>query len=118
MIASWAKEEMETVDLDDLRLDKRVVKLLSALGERPNLSIPAACEGRAEMTAAYRFFDNEKVAFDNVIQPHLERTRQRVAAQQVALLVQDTTEVDVTRPTQEVKGVGELDGSRRGFLLH
>jgi hypothetical protein len=118
MIALWAKEEMETVDLDDLRLDKRVVKLLSALGERPNLSIPAACEGRAEMTAAYRFFDNEKVAFDNVVQPHLEQTRQRVAAQQVALLVQDTTEVDVTRPAQEVKGVGELDGARRGFLLH
>jgi hypothetical protein len=118
MIAPWAKEEMETVDLDDLRLDKRVVKLLSAFGERPNLSIPAACEGRAEMTAAYRFFDNEKVAFDNVVQPHFGQTRLRVAAQQVALLVQDTTETDVTRPAQEVKGVGELDGSRRGFLLH
>jgi hypothetical protein len=118
MIAPWAKEEMGSVDLHDERLNERAVELLSILGERPNLSIPAACAGRNEMTAAYRFFDNEKVTFDNVIQPHFERTRQRLAAQQVALLVQDTTEIDLTRPEQEVLGAGELDGARCGFLLH
>jgi len=118
MIAPWAKEEMDTVDLHDVRLNERAVELLSVLGERPNLSIPAACGGRNEMTAAYRFFDNEKVTFDMVIQPHRERTRQRLAAQQVALLVQDTTEIDLTRPEQVVIGAGELDGARSGFLLH
>jgi hypothetical protein len=34
------------------------------------------------------------------------------------LLVQDTTETDVTRPEKQVKGAGELDGSRLGFFLH
>jgi hypothetical protein len=34
------------------------------------------------------------------------------------LLVQDTTEIDLTRPDQQVKDAGELDGARRGFLLH
>jgi hypothetical protein len=35
------------------------------------------------------------------------------------LLVQDTTEIDVTRPEQQVAGAGPLDGdSRRGALLH
>ena len=47
MIAPWAKEEMASVDLADERLDDRAVTLLSALGSRPNLSIPAACGGRA-----------------------------------------------------------------------
>jgi hypothetical protein len=70
------------------------------------------------MEAAYRFFDNDKVTFDKVLEPHIARTRRRVAEQKVALLVQDTTEVELTRPEQEVAGVGELDGSRRGFLLH
>jgi hypothetical protein len=52
------------------------------------------------------------------LEPHLQRTRQRVATQAVALLVQDTSEIDLTRPAQQVEGVGDLDGARRGFLLH
>lgn len=88
------------------------------MGSRPNLSIPAACNGRAELKAAYGFFDNEKVTFDKVIQPHGVCTRTRMAQRKVVLLVQDTTEMDLTRPEQEVAGAGELDGSRRGFLLH
>jgi hypothetical protein len=34
------------------------------------------------------------------------------------LLVQDTTEADLTRPDQPVQGAGALDGARQGFLLH
>jgi hypothetical protein len=118
MIAPWAKDEMATADFGDERLDDRVVKILSALGNQPNLSIPAGCGGRAEMQAAYRFFDNDKVTFDKVLEPHLGRTRERVAEQEVALLVQDTSEIDLTRPEQQVAGAGDLDGARRGFLLH
>jgi transposase-like protein/transposase Tn5 family protein/DDE family transposase len=118
MIAPWAEDEVAGVDLGDTRLDDRLVKLLSALGSRPNLSIPAACCGRAEIKAAYRFFDNDKSTFEKVIEPHVARTKIRMAEQEVALLVQDTTELDLTRPEQEVKGTGELDGARRGVLLH
>lgn len=118
MLASWAKEEMASVDLGDERLDARVVMVLSALGSRPTVSIPAACGGRAEMQAAYRFFDNDKVTFERVLKPHRERTRERIAQQKTVLLVQDTSEIDVTRPEQEVKGIGTLDGRRRGFLVH
>jgi hypothetical protein len=118
MIAVWAKEEVATVDLGDERLDARVTVLLSALGRQPNLSIPAACGGRAEMEAAYRFFDNDKVTFDKVLQPHKVRTLERLAEQKVVLLVQDTSEIDLTRPEQQVVGVGTLDGSRQGLLLH
>ena len=118
MIAPWAQEEMANAEFGDERLDARVVTVLSALGQRPNLSIPAACGGRAEMQAAYRFFDNDKVTFAKVLGPHIQRTRERVAEQSVVLLVQDTSEIDLTRPAQDVEGVGDLDGSRRGFLLH
>jgi hypothetical protein len=118
MIAPWALEEMEAVDLGDERLDTRAVSLLSALGNRPNLSIPAACKGRAELKAAYRFFDHDRVTLEKVLEPHIARTRERMARQEVVLLVQDTSEIDLTRPEQVVAGAGELDGSRRGFLLH
>ena len=71
------------------------------------------------MVAAYRFCENENTGFDSVLQSHIDATRERMAAQPVALLVQDTSEIDVTRPGQPVAGAGPLDGdSRRGALLH
>jgi hypothetical protein len=118
MIAPWAMEEAGSASFGDKRLNRRFARLLSALGNRANLSIPAACEGRADMEAAYRFFDNDKVDFAKVIASHCDKTQQRLAVQPVALMVQDTTEMDVTRPEQVVEGVGELDGARRGFLMH
>lgn len=118
MLAPWAQHEVATVDLDDQRLDDRLAVLLSDLGNRPNLSIPAACGGRAEMKAAYRFFDNDKTTFAKVLEPHIARTKERMVQHPVVLLVQDTSEADLTRPQQQVAGVGELDGARQGFLLH
>lgn len=65
------------------------------------------------------FFDNEKVGFENVLEPHIEATRRRTAEQPVVILAQDTTELDLTRPEQQVAGVGPLDGnSRYGAFLH
>jgi hypothetical protein len=52
MRAAWAEEEVAHADLGDQRLDDRLVTLWSALGNRPHLSIPAACGGRAETKAA------------------------------------------------------------------
>jgi Transposase DNA-binding len=118
-MASWATEEMAAADLGDKRLNRRLMSILSALGERPTASIPAACGGFNEMTAAYRFFDNDKAAFEPVLAPHQQRTRERIAAQETVLLVQDTTELDLTRPHQTMEGAGPLDcPSRRGAFLH
>lgn len=119
MLAPWVVDEMKTADLKDKRLNERLTAVLSALGERPTASIPAACAGYEEMLAAYRFFDNEKVTYERILAPHVERTLERMAAQSVVLLVQDTTELDFTRPQQQMAGAGSLDGSlRRGAFLH
>jgi hypothetical protein len=119
MIVSWIQEEMSTVDLKDKRLDRRLREVLSQLGDHPTASIPTACGGHAEMTGAYRLFDNEKATFEAILQPHIEATRQRIAQQPLVLLVQDTSEIDVTRPEQQVEGAGPLDGGARwGALLH
>src|SRR5512138_1136031 len=118
-IAPWVQEEMATAQLQDQRLNRRLRKVLSDLGDRPAASIPAACGGHAEMTAAYRFFDNPKVTSAQVLEPHFAATRQRLAAQPVVVLVPDTSEVQMTRPSQQVVGAGPLDGgTRRGALVH
>jgi len=119
MLAPWVVDEMKTANLGDKRLNARLAQVLSQLAARPTVSIPAACGGRAEMVAAYRFCENENTSFGSVLQPHVDATRQRMAAQSVVVLAQDTTEIDATRPDQQVAGAGPLDGdSRRGALLH
>lgn len=119
MLAPWAEHEMKQASLEDERLNKRLKQLLSVLGERPQLSIPAACGGYAEMVAAYRFFDNEHATPEKILEPHYQRTLERMAEQPAVLLVQDTTELDLTRPVAQVKGAGPLDSpSRRGAFLH
>jgi hypothetical protein len=110
---------MKSVALEDKRLNRRMQQVLSQLAARPTASIPAACGGYAEMKAAYRFFNNDKVGFDGVLQPHRDATRRRIAAQPVVLLVPDTSEIDLTRPAQQVEDAGPLDGdARRGVFLH
>ena len=119
MAAEWVMDELRGADLKDQRLNNRLREVLSQLSDRPTASIPAACGGHAEMTAAYRLFDNEKVTFEKILKAHQEATHGRIAGQPVVLLVQDTSEVDLSRPGEQVQGVGPLDGGTRwGALLH
>jgi Transposase DNA-binding/Transposase Tn5 dimerisation domain/Transposase DDE domain len=119
MIAPWVIEETKDVDLQDKRLNDRLAVILDLLGGHPTASIPAACGGYNEMMAAYRFFNNDKIGFENVLQPHIAATARRMAEHRVVILAQDTTEIDLTRPERQVVGAGPLDGDvHRGALLH
>jgi len=119
MLAPWVTKELKTADLKDERLNARLREVLSQFAARPTASIPAACGGRAEMEAAYRLFDNDQVTFENILESHCRVTCERIAAQDVVILAQDTTEVDLTRPEQQVRGAGPLnEGTRWGALLH
>jgi hypothetical protein len=52
--------------------------MIDALGQKPNISIPAALAGRADIEAGYRLMDNEKITPDKVIQPHADATYKQV----------------------------------------
>jgi hypothetical protein len=119
MVSDWAQAEAASADLGDERLDRRYALILSSIGNRPNLSIPAGCNGRAEMEATYRFTDNKKVTFEKILAPHSRCALARAAEHKVVVFVNDTTELDLTRPEQQVVGAGGLDGSRRrGLFAH
>lgn len=113
-------EEFVDCQFGDVRLSKRIRKLAEAVGQKPNMSIPAALmKSRADIEACYRLFDNADVTPDRIVQPHVARTHQRMASCNYVLLVQDTTEIDVTRPKQQVVGAGPMDcESRRGAFFH
>jgi hypothetical protein len=119
MRTEWALDEMQDAALEDERLNARLAIVLSDLGEHPQASIPAACGGHSETMAAYRFFDNPRVTPEKILDPHRQRTRRRMGEHSVVLLVQDTTELDLTRPHQQVEGAGPLKSPvQRGALVH
>ena len=106
-------DEVRGAALGDERLNDRLVRIVERFGQSPNLSIPAATTSRAEMEAVYRFFNNDKVSSQKILAPHAARTLERMASQSVVILVQDTTEIDLTRPSQPV--VATISGFRTNF---
>lgn len=115
---SWAAEELSGINLGDKRLNSRSVKILDALGGDPINSIPASCNGYHETKAAYRFFDNPNVTPEKILEPHKAATFQRIAASDVVLCVQDTTELDFSGQKENI-GMGVLNHDvRRGLYLH
>jgi hypothetical protein len=112
-------DEVAEVELGDKRLTKRLAIIIDRLGAQPNLSIPAAMHGRNETEAAYRFFGNEAVTPDAVLSTHYAMTRRRISLETDCLLVQDTTEVVLTRPQQQVEGAGPMSSdSQFGAFVH
>jgi hypothetical protein len=101
---AWIESELRTSKLPDNRMNKRYKILLDRLSSKPTLSIPAACNGWSETLGAYRFFDNERVTPDQLLQPHYDATIERIRLCPVVLIPQDTTEFNLTRRQEKVGG--------------
>jgi hypothetical protein len=113
------EQEAAGVDFGDTRLNDRLRDVLVAFGKAPQLSIPAALGGRSEMEGAYRLFANPRVTPDETLCGHFAKTRERIRMTEVCVLVQDTTDVELTRPKQQVKGAGPMSGnSQFGAYWH
>jgi hypothetical protein len=115
----WVEEELRTADLGDARLNERYRLLLDRMSGKPSLKFPALCKGRAEVEAAYRFLDNERVDEQGVLAPHRLATLDRIRAYPVVIVAQDTSEFDLTRKHERMAGAGPLnDAGRLGLYGH
>lgn len=90
-MSTWVDEEMVESQMNDARHAKRLATLLTQLSAQPVSSIPSACHGWAETVAAYRFLDNPQVGVAEILLGHKAATLERVRAQEVVLLMQDTS---------------------------
>lgn len=142
--AQWAVEEFAGIDLKDKRLNVRVVTIATQFGTVGESS-PDAMKGiqqpvktrpliardpvannstskrasTAELDALYRFVRNPKVKPQMLLEPHFQSTIRRTTTHQRVLLVQDTTEVNLTKPKRQVRGAGPLSSNASfGFYLH
>jgi len=116
--ATWAEEEFGEADLGDLRRNARLVQLASVLGAQPSASLPDATDDPATLKAAYRFFDNDYVRAEAILESHIQSTKARMQAVERVLAVQDTTYLDWT-DHPNTTGLGPLAApSHQGLLAH
>lgn len=115
---SWAAQELQTANFRDARLTKRLIRMVEAFAAHPTASVPQACGSWAATKAAYNFWDSDRVSPEAIRAAHRDRTVARVGTHATVLVIQDTTEIDVTAhpATQDV---GYLDHpKRRGLKVH
>jgi len=104
---SWAKNEFETIDLGDARLNQRLMKISQCFLNSPESPINQACGEWGGTKAAYRFFDNDNVNYQDIVQAHAKMTAARSKKEEVVLAIQDTTYYNYTSHP-ETKGLGLL----------
>src|SRR5437588_10999567 len=95
----WAERTFGSVQLHDIRRTRRAVQAASNLAENPLGSLPAQMHSWKETKALYRLLDEPDVSFAALIQPHLQQTREQATSSAEVLLVQDTTDIDITHHT-------------------
>ena len=103
----WTEKEFEMVDLGDDRLNKRLIKISQQILQSPQSHINKACGNWSETKAAYRFFQNENVNYQDIINVHAQMTKQRCKEEETILAIQDTTYYNYTHHPK-TDGLGVL----------
>ncbi len=116
----WAKEEFGQAQLDDERLNKRLLTVARDFYNRPQANLPQACQSRAKTKGAYRFFDHPKITMEKLLQSHYEATIERISQEGIVLVAQDTTSLNYSTHPATV-GLGPISTKPEGvvgLLLH
>ncbi|MEI2774248.1 MAG: IS4 family transposase [Candidatus Competibacter sp.] len=104
--------------LGDARRTKRLIRLVEDLSACPTDSIPVASGGWAETKAAYRLLDNPALEWREILEAHTQRTAERMQGHEMALCIQDTTELDFTSQPG-IAGLGRLSyEAQHGLYVH
>ena len=102
------------------------MEIARAKAEKPGLAFTGVTEGDwPAVKAFYRFIDHpdeEAVSMAHILQPHRERTVQRMKAQRTVLCIQDGTDLDYSTLAQcqglGVIGTNQTHAQSRGLHLH
>ena len=117
-MVGWASQELEALDVGDVRRTARAQHMVCKMAELPEGSIPQVFRTHAEITAAYRFLSCEAVTPEALGAALREACVARVAQHSVVLAIQDTTTLNYTHHPATA-GRGPLaEPHVLGFLVH
>jgi hypothetical protein len=116
----WAAREMAGLDLGDKRLEQRAVKVLEGRWNHPEKSYAQSFGNWGQTQGAYRLLAHpcSQIDLNTLLAAHKERTLERMAAEALVLLPQDTTSLNYSG-LKQTQGLGKInqEGSL-GLHLH
>ena len=119
-MTDWTSDETQTANFGDKRLDRRYSRVMKALSSNPSDSLANVVANRNDREALYQFFSNNKVDPEKILSSHYAQTISRAEATPTDLLfLNDTTEINLTRPNCQLEGVGTTSADYLyGMYLH
>ena len=116
----WSAAEFRGVKLGDKRLERRLRRVAEQLSAKLRTPIYGAAGDWAAAKAAYRFFDNEKVQAETILAPHREQTLKRIGAEEVTLVIQDSTYLNfgAGKKGDDLGPIGDSRSKAKGLILH
>ena len=118
--SDWAAEEMAGLDLGDKRLEARAVKVLQGRWHHPEKSYAQSFQGWGQVHGSYRLLTHAcgQIDLSALLAGHQARTVERMAAESLVLLAQDTTSLNYSG-LKQTEGLGQInhEGSL-GLHLH
>jgi Transposase DNA-binding/Transposase DDE domain len=115
-VESGLELEMVGADFGDARLSSRLTKVISGLMAGPDRSFPSLFDD-ASLEGAYRFFNNDGVTPERILQPHIEATIARMAGESTSLIVHDTSTMSFD-PSDAREGLGRVRSAGQAFFAH
>ena len=118
----WVEQELESLQLGDKRLNKRAQLILQRRDQRPQASFYGSFADWKEAKSGYNFIANPKapISMESLLEAHEQASLQRMAAEPVVLLAQDTTTLNYSglKTTTGLGTIGDKRSPARGLLLH
>jgi len=123
--SGWAEQEFGDCELGDLRLTRRLVKIVGDQAAQPSGSYAQAADGnRHDLKGYYRFLNSksEELNLESLLQTHRTQTIRRMKRESTVLIVQDTTELNLSSRSH-CEGLGQIGSNQtgaksRGLDLH
>ncbi len=116
----WTAAEFGGAPLGDRRLSRRLERSAAVMADDPGAPFTAAAQGdRALVAGHYRMIDRpaeSEVTPENILAPHRERTRRRMAGCRTVLMIQDGS--DLNFATHPKCGNLGLIGAKGTLGLH
>ena len=122
-IDSWIKNEFSSINLPDTRLNVRFLQLMNDFIETPSANIAQTFSGDWSKTkAAYRFVGNKNVDMNLIFEPHISKTRERIAKEKgIVFAIEDTTYINYGHHPKK-RDLGKITSAYghdiNGIILH
>ncbi len=114
----WTESEMVDLDTGDKRLDKRVKAVLKAVANKPSMAFPKQFHSTAELKACYRLFDSDLITCEAILEPHINKTIERIQSFPVVVLSGDSSSLNYTTRSSNSDSGYISSNNAQGFLTH